>query len=251
MANARKCNRCGKCFDPLNVAGMIGRFENPIFQSSADVREQKVSKRLIEGEAPDVYVDLCPECAEMFEVFMSGCDLPEDFEKKYLNEKDRHEKASEKMFEALKRARVAEEENETLKKTMKYWDKQMENEQIRCNEWHEKSDLLEQRCASYERAFEKLKKERDDAFEEVCDLRDENDLLMACMENDVEAIVKKAKQSIFDAVQEMDAEDLKYRIVTGLSRVLYPKIAKDVDDAMKDLKIPVNFIYDHKKEANE
>ena len=76
MANARKCDRCEKCFDPINMAGMSCRFRNPIFQTSNDIREGVVGKLMV-NDTPDVWVDLCPECAEMFEAFMCGAEPPE------------------------------------------------------------------------------------------------------------------------------------------------------------------------------
>ena len=83
MANARKCDRCGVCFDPFEMEGMSCRFENPMFQNSHDIEEGVVGKLLINA-SPDNYIDLCPECAEMFEAFFSGCDLPADSESYYL-----------------------------------------------------------------------------------------------------------------------------------------------------------------------
>lgn len=73
MANARKCDRCGKCFDPLhNMEGMMCRFRNPVFQNSNDIREGVVGKSML--NEPDAFVDLCPECAEMFDAFMHNDD---------------------------------------------------------------------------------------------------------------------------------------------------------------------------------
>ena len=75
MANARKCDRCEKCFDPINMTGMSCRFRNPIFQTSNDIREGVVGKLMV-NDTPDAWVDLCPECAEMFEAFMCGAEPP-------------------------------------------------------------------------------------------------------------------------------------------------------------------------------
>ena len=65
MANARKCDMCEKCYDPLEQEGLMCRFENPIFQNAHDLREGIVTRRLINGP-PDVYIDLCPECSKKF-----------------------------------------------------------------------------------------------------------------------------------------------------------------------------------------
>ena len=76
MANARKCDRCGICFDPLRYGdkSMIARFQNPIFQSSDQIKEHEVGYYLIEDTA-DAFVDLCPECTRDFEAFMEGNPL--------------------------------------------------------------------------------------------------------------------------------------------------------------------------------
>ena len=76
MANARKCDRCGKCFDPLRFGDktMMARFTNPIFQNSEQIKDHDVGYYLIEDTA-DAYVDLCPECTDDFEAFMEGNPL--------------------------------------------------------------------------------------------------------------------------------------------------------------------------------
>ena len=71
MANAKKCDRCEKCFDPYEIKGMICRFRNPMFQTANNIREGVIGKLMV-NDTPDAYVDLCPECAEMFETFMCG-----------------------------------------------------------------------------------------------------------------------------------------------------------------------------------
>ena len=68
MAIAKKCDRCGKCFDPFHMEGMMCRFRNPIFQNSNDIREGVIGKSML--NEPDAFIDLCPECAEMFDNFM-------------------------------------------------------------------------------------------------------------------------------------------------------------------------------------
>lgn len=76
MANARKCDRCGKCFDPLRYGDktMMARFQNPVFQNSEQIRNHDVGYYLIEDTA-DAYVDLCPDCTRDFEAFMEGNPL--------------------------------------------------------------------------------------------------------------------------------------------------------------------------------
>lgn len=72
MANARKCDRCNRCFSPLEAKGIMARFRNPIFQTANDIREGVISSKLISDESTDALVDLCPNCTEMFREFMSG-----------------------------------------------------------------------------------------------------------------------------------------------------------------------------------
>ena len=75
MANARKCDRCEKCFDPFGMKGMSCRFRNPVFQTSNDIREGVVG-RLMVNDSSEAWIDLCPDCAEMFEAFMCGGEPP-------------------------------------------------------------------------------------------------------------------------------------------------------------------------------
>ena len=76
MASARKCDRCGKCFDPLGCKNksVMARFQNPIFQTSDQIRNHDIGYYLIE-DSNDSYVDLCPECTKDFEAFMEGNPL--------------------------------------------------------------------------------------------------------------------------------------------------------------------------------
>lgn len=73
MANARKCDLCKKCFDPLDQPEGVEmmRFRNPVFQTSESIRTGTVNKFLIPDE-PDIWVDLCPDCTESFKLFMNG-----------------------------------------------------------------------------------------------------------------------------------------------------------------------------------
>lgn len=84
MAIARKCDRCGTCFDPLEVRGNeeICRFQNPIFQNAESLECCVVKDRLLQG-GPDVMIDLCPECTRKFRLFMGAFGIfaePDDFE---------------------------------------------------------------------------------------------------------------------------------------------------------------------------
>lgn len=72
MGNARKCDRCKVCFDPYDMDEGLecARFQNPIFQSTEDVKKKHVGRQLI-NDPSDIYVDLCPDCAEDFVRFMN------------------------------------------------------------------------------------------------------------------------------------------------------------------------------------
>ena len=69
MANARKCDRCGGFFDPLNETGVMTRFSNPVFLDNMDVKRHKVRHWLFPDEL-NRDVDLCPGCTTDFFLFM-------------------------------------------------------------------------------------------------------------------------------------------------------------------------------------
>lgn len=86
MAEARKCNRCHKCFDHLDQGlKLMARFKSPVFQKSSDILEHNAGYYL-DDQGPDTYVDLCPDCSESFQLFMSGYPLA--IEKGYLDKPD-------------------------------------------------------------------------------------------------------------------------------------------------------------------
>ena len=79
MAMARKCDRCGLCFDPLDVNDQIvTRFSNPFFQSATSIRKNRVEGRLINDNS-DVYIDLCPDCTKAFVKFMEKPEVLEEY----------------------------------------------------------------------------------------------------------------------------------------------------------------------------
>ena len=71
MSLAKKCDRCKSCFDPYNLEGRMGRFINPIFQTSDEIREQYRGQLLDEDLGVDGIIDLCPKCAVEFRKFMN------------------------------------------------------------------------------------------------------------------------------------------------------------------------------------
>lgn len=75
MADAKKCDLCKKCFDPLECGDApIVRFRNPVFRTSANIRNNAVGYYLIENQ-PDTMIDLCPRCTDRFILFMNGYPL--------------------------------------------------------------------------------------------------------------------------------------------------------------------------------
>lgn len=75
MANAKRCDRCGLFFDPLKIDHLMCRFRNPAFFSKEDTEQSKVGSYLLMHEPADAIVDLCPKCAEDFELFMNNMPL--------------------------------------------------------------------------------------------------------------------------------------------------------------------------------
>ena len=70
MSKARKCDRCGRCFDPRMAAGEMASFGNPVFQDGADYQKHVVGHYLLRGSPPEETVDLCPDCTTQFVIFM-------------------------------------------------------------------------------------------------------------------------------------------------------------------------------------
>ena len=249
MANAKKCNRCERCFDPLKMEGMMCRFSNPIFQSSDDIRANRVGARLI-NDSPDAYVDLCPECAEMHEAFMCHGDIPiyipgqdtdgdqyEVFKNCVIrytsgekeikrlqveleNEKRKHKKAADKMFEALAGKRKAEDWNNDLGEEIKIL--------------REQNEALRAQVDKYEEAIELLKKERDEAHEDLAGMAEENDWLYEMLNvektHDIWPLIGKLKAEVLDALQEWNAEEIKKKFIDGMERLFYgetPRVEKN------------------------
>ena len=77
MSSALKCNRCHKCFDPLDMkkGELLCRFSNPFFISAEDYSSHKFTKDLLGTNNSETKIDLCPECAEGFSLYMEGNPL--------------------------------------------------------------------------------------------------------------------------------------------------------------------------------
>lgn len=74
MAEARKCDRCMKCFDPKIEKREMARFENPYFVTAEKIADHKVCRTMFPDREINAYVDLCADCTTAFEFFMSGFD---------------------------------------------------------------------------------------------------------------------------------------------------------------------------------
>lgn len=76
MSNAKKCDRCGKCFDPLEEKGDMIRFKSPIVVTYKTIKEHSIKSRLLPDVLPDEYADLCSSCSMEFKIFfgMEGCE---------------------------------------------------------------------------------------------------------------------------------------------------------------------------------
>ena len=119
MANAKKCDRCGKCYDPASIEdnpAMVVSFSNPIFQTAEDYKNRRFT-RTFSGDDDDFgnNVDLCPECTGEFTLFMDGCPLKiskNDFDKPDIKE-------------SMKDTKVTDEDDKEYQKTafQKFLDK--------------------------------------------------------------------------------------------------------------------------------
>lgn len=61
MANAKKCDRCGKYYDSSTAVSSDGTFVNGVAFST-------ISGRFVE------FKDLCDSCISEFKIFMKGTD---------------------------------------------------------------------------------------------------------------------------------------------------------------------------------
>lgn len=113
MANAKKCDRCGKCFDLMDIPSMVAHFSNPVLQMPNDVKRGVIT-RYLKDQSLD-RLDLCPECTGEFTLFMEGCPLSlhkNDFDKPDIKE-------------TVKDTKVTDEEDKEYQKTafQKFLDK--------------------------------------------------------------------------------------------------------------------------------
>ena len=119
MANAKKCDRCGKCYDPASIEdnpATVVSFSNPVFQTAEDYKHHRFT-RIFGGDDDDFgnHVDLCYECTGEFTLFMEGCPVSlhkNDFDKPDIKE-------------SMKDTEVTDEEDKEYQKTafQKFLDK--------------------------------------------------------------------------------------------------------------------------------
>lgn len=102
MANAKKCDRCGKCYDPASIEdnpNVVVSFSIPIFQTAEDYKNHRFTRSF--GGDDDNWgdnVDLCPECTDEFTLFMDGNPLKiseNDFDKPDIKESMKDAKATD------------------------------------------------------------------------------------------------------------------------------------------------------------
>jgi len=78
MADARRCDRCDRCYDPMTQKGLMARFINPVLQDSKNIAERTVTGYVLGDQPKDAYVDLCPDCTLQFVIFMAGLEKEEE-----------------------------------------------------------------------------------------------------------------------------------------------------------------------------
>lgn len=80
MSRAKKCDRCGGFFDPIHMTGDMCLIRNPVFKNSQNVIDGTVGEYFFQGNSAD-YIDLCPDCAKEFRMFMQGWKVTYKLEK--------------------------------------------------------------------------------------------------------------------------------------------------------------------------
>lgn len=68
MSQARKCDRCKKFYDIYNEKRPFGRIDTYVLQNGDNVANNDVQYR-------DEQIDLCPDCANDFGLFMAKPDM--------------------------------------------------------------------------------------------------------------------------------------------------------------------------------
>ena len=72
MSKAFKCDRCKRCFDPLESEGEFCTMVNPVFQTAEDYEDHKTTHYMHSGHTGVDALHLCPDCAHEFKLFMKN-----------------------------------------------------------------------------------------------------------------------------------------------------------------------------------
>lgn len=198
MSNAKKCDRCGKFYDPFDMEGMSCKFTNPMLQTSANIREGMIGKLMFSG-SPDDYEDLCPECAELFEAFMSGADIPRAAELEYELEKALKDYEELKEQNYLDYGELARENREISEKLRVY--KEMYE--------RDSKDLAKAMddARFWKDQHQKIRKERD--LSNIYDARFWKDQYQKLRKENLEAGANEAGKSACDDEEDFNKEDLE------------------------------------------
>lgn len=81
MSKAVQCDRCKKCFVPVECEGTMIKFRNPVMYTAEDVMPKTPLSAspgtccYISSIDPDGMVDLCPACSLAFMRFLKSQKL--------------------------------------------------------------------------------------------------------------------------------------------------------------------------------
>lgn len=160
MSEARKCDLCKRCFDPMEETGKMARYLI-IVQNGEDMVTARERDKQYPFNDLNKFGDLCPECTKKFMDFLSGAAASVK-ERKTIDELTEEVKrqtrkratASRLMFEAMERARTAEEQIKTLTAELKNlaelnenrrkWLKELEAENLRLRAWIDGTDAMKE-----------------------------------------------------------------------------------------------------------
>ena len=88
MAEAKKCNRCERLFDPANMDRSMIRFEDAVLINQQDFIAGCITSRLKGQTSRNNITDLCPSCAEDFMLFMDNHPLAARVPEPFIPEDD-------------------------------------------------------------------------------------------------------------------------------------------------------------------
>ena len=236
MANARKCNRCKKCFDPLDIGEQYScRFENPVFQNADDLKNSVVGFRLVPGNG-DIFIDLCPDCAEKFLDFMAGRGF--EGNDPYLEQAMDELRSQAEFWEkcndtSVKKYEVLRQELETKEAAWEREKKELNEKIDDINiSWADDVEFaVDAKTVGLKKALDEMKESRDDIrrdYDELADaylkLLHEKELMDAAIEQDpekFESAIRTMKKALLDAISDYPADKFKERLLAGLHEALF------------------------------